>query len=470
MLGRNMKAGDLHLQSRLRLGTALLAVTLAGGSLSACTTVEKGWTSTKEAVGGMFGGDDEKAAPPDQTAEADAATDATTEAAADTPADTTSAPTTGGLLMGSQSAASLFRPSTPQAPLTATVPEPTPPAADEKPAPKKSQSKRAAKAEEPQSPKDEAAKAEPAQDEPAKNAKTEQPKKNIEGLVADTEKAAYTETTGRRPPVTVRPLNESAQTAEAAAPPRPVAAPVEPVTRLQGELAPASPATSSTAANAASGSPASGSTASGSPASSNASAPAPRAAELAERLDAPAPTPSPSIPDAPARAPAAATPSAPSAPTQVAAVPPAPQPASAQPLIPAAPRSQIADYGDDTVLVDSSGTKGGRNVLGPPLASVGSAGFDPGNSSVSSEVGTVTFAPGSATISAQGKAILADAARLRAQTDGALRVVGRGDQAVARAAAVSRELRRLGVPATRLYDGGADSTVLGDAADIYLDY
>ena len=120
------------------------------------------------------------------------------------------------------------------------------------------------------------------------------------------------------------------------------------------------------------------------------------------------------------------------------------------------------------MVVDSSGTRGGRNVLQSASASRNS--FDPGNASVSSEVGTVVFAPNSANLSAQGKAILADAARLRVQVDGAIRIVGRGDQAAARAAAVSKELRRLGVPASRLYDGGADSTVLGDAADIYLDY
>jgi len=104
------------------------------------------------------------------------------------------------------------------------------------------------------------------------------------------------------------------------------------------------------------------------------------------------------------------------------------------------------------------------------MASVPRASFDPGNASVSSEVGTISFGMGSAALSAQAKAVLSDVAKLRAQVEGAIRIVGRGDQASARAASISRELRRLGVPSTRLYDGGADNTMLGDEADIYLDY
>jgi outer membrane protein OmpA-like peptidoglycan-associated protein len=140
-----------------------------------------------------------------------------------------------------------------------------------------------------------------------------------------------------------------------------------------------------------------------------------------------------------------------------------------QPLIPAA--NSIASYGDETIVVDGSGVRGGRGILNAQqMAAVPRSTFDPGNASVSSEVGTISFAGGSANLSAQAKAVLADVAKLRAQVDGAIRIVGRGDQASARAASISRELRRLGVPSARLYDGGADSTLLGDEADIYLDY
>ncbi|MBL8645024.1 MAG: hypothetical protein JNK21_13900, partial [Rhodospirillaceae bacterium] len=326
-----------------------------------------------------------------------------------------SGPLTGGLFMGSNSASSAFQTSTPSEPAAAPAP-PTETAA-------------------------------PAKAEPAKEAKKEERKKTAEGLVADTSKAQYAEQGGRREPVTVRPLNENAPTAEASAPPRPAAAPVEQVARLEGGLEPAQAAASASApANAA----------------------PPSAAALVDRLSEPAPSPAAgNIPDSPRQA-APLSPTAPVASAQIAAVPASSYTPTytppVQPLIPAA--SSIAGYGSDTIVVDSSGTRGG----GMQLAAVPRAGFDPGNASVSSEVGTVSFAPGSSAISAQGKAVLADVARLRAQVDGAIRVVGRGDQAAARAAAVSRELKRLGVPSARLYDGGADSTMLGDAADLYLDY
>lgn len=380
MLGRNMKTANSHLNPPIKLSAALLAVLMAVGPLSGCTTIKKGWTGTKDAVTGLFSDDDkEKAAPPAESA----------QTASDTPA-ASAPPTTGGLFMGSGSASSAFKSSSGETPSLSSVPSeaPTPPSS------------------------------------------AEQRKEAVEGLVADRAKAEYTEQGGRREPVTVRPLNENAAT-EAAAPPRPQAAPVERVARLEG--APEAPAANS--------------------------AP-PRTTALAERLGA-APPPPPvadsgnAMPTAPAPVPVPA--------------PMAAAPAPTQPLIPSS--SSIANYGDDTVLVDGSGVRGGRNVLAAPqLAGVPRAAFDPGNASVSSEVGTIAFTPGSSTLSPRAKTILADIAQLRAQTDGAIRIVGRGDQASARASAISRELRRLGVPAARLYDGGADSTMLGDEADIYLDY
>ncbi|MBL8631461.1 MAG: hypothetical protein JNM81_17630 [Rhodospirillaceae bacterium] len=418
----------------------MLVVALCMSALSGCTTVKKGWQSTKDTVGGLFGGSGDKAPPPDQTAEAESAS---APASTDAPA----APMTGGLFMGSGSASSAFQ-SSPgglsAAPAEPAAPAPDAAPAEDKPAPKKAAAK--------------AAPAKPAKEEPKKEAATEEPKpadtgRAVEGLVADRTKASYTEQVGRRDPVTVRPLNENAQTAEASAPPRPAAAPVEQVGRLEGQLA--APSQQQAAATA--------------PAAEASGRAAPRAADLVDRLSAPAPAPAESMPDTP-RAPVPVAPAPVPAQAAVAPAAPAPVATSVQPLIPSAAPRQIAGYGDDTVVVDSSGTRGGRNVLGTQVASAPRLNFDPGSASVSSEIGTVLFAAGSANLSAQGKVILADAARLRAQVDGAIRIVGRGDQAAARAAAVSKELRRLGVPAARLYDGGADSTMLGDAADIYLDY
>jgi outer membrane protein OmpA-like peptidoglycan-associated protein len=129
------------------------------------------------------------------------------------------------------------------------------------------------------------------------------------------------------------------------------------------------------------------------------------------------------------------------------------------------------NYGADTVVIDGSGVRGGQAVIGNlQVAAVPRASFDPGSSSVSSEVAVVAFAAGSSSLSAAAKAELANVAALRAQVDGAIRIVGKGDQATARANAVARELRRLGVPAGRVYTGGADGATLVNEAEIYLDY
>ncbi|MBM3515763.1 MAG: hypothetical protein FJX59_18925 [Alphaproteobacteria bacterium] len=129
-------------------------------------------------------------------------------------------------------------------------------------------------------------------------------------------------------------------------------------------------------------------------------------------------------------------------------------------------------YGDETIVVDGSGARGGgmqQLASAPVPRSVQPrATFDPGSSSVSSQIGTISFAPGSTRLSATAKSVLADVAQLRADVDGAVRVEARGADATARAAAISAELKRLGVPAARLYAGNADS--FGDEADLYLDY
>ncbi|MSO99097.1 MAG: hypothetical protein EXR11_12915 [Rhodospirillaceae bacterium] len=366
-----------NLSSRRMLMVAVLI--LATGPLSACSTVQKGWKSTKEAVTGLFGSDD-KASPPPDTATADSSA----------PAPATTGVTgifTSGTSTGAFASTSNLPPSLSSVPTTV----PTPPSS------------------------------------------AEQRAQAVEGLIADRAKADYTEQGGRREPVTVRPLNETTSTpsdvAANGAPPRPQAAPAQQVTRLENVP--------------------------------------PRTTALAERLGA-APPPAPA--GASGEAMPSPTPSPTPAPTALRASGSAPSVprAPVQRLVPQ--NSYIADYSDDTIVIDSSGVRGRNNARGTQLAGLPSAGFDPGNSSVSSEVGTISFSQGSAALSADAKAILADVARLRAQMDGAIRIVGRGNQAAARASAISRELRRLGVPATRLYDGGADRTMLGDEADIYLDY
>jgi outer membrane protein OmpA-like peptidoglycan-associated protein len=145
----------------------------------------------------------------------------------------------------------------------------------------------------------------------------------------------------------------------------------------------------------------------------------------------------------------------------------APGPArTTRPLVP-----MVQDYGAETVVIDGGGVRGGQAVLGSPqLAAVPRASFDPGNSSVSSEVAVIAFAPGAAALSSAAKAELASVAALRSQVDGAIRIVGKGDNAAARANAVARELRRLGVPAQRVFAGGADGAEAGNEAEIFLDY
>lgn len=370
-------------------------VALAAMPVSGCSTVKKGWNSTKNAVTGLFGGDDKAAPPPD------ADKPAADAEPADSGASSAPASSAGGLFMSNPNAGK-FRSSADPAPALSSVPT-----------------------------------------EPPKTPTSEpERKRTVEGLVADRQKAEYTEQGGRREPVTVRPLNEGAPAVADAAPPRPQAAPVAAVARLEM-------------------------TAEGAAAAQAAAARPVDTAAMAQRLDAPPPAPPVATPPgAPPSASAAAAPTAP-APAMTATVASpsvAPVYSVPQPLIPGP--SSIVDYGSDTIVVDSSGMKGGSRQL----AGIPSAGFDPGNASVSSEVGRVSFASGSATLPERAKVMLGDIARLRAQVDGAIRIVGRGDQAAARASAISRELKRLGVPADRLYDGGADNTQLGDEADIYLDY
>lgn len=372
----------------------LIGLVLALGPLSACSTVEKGWRSTKDTVSGLFSSSDDEQA---GTASADAPAAQTAPSAPSAPPSSGG----GGLFMGNSEVASKFKSSATDAPASPT------PAVNAKPAEAK-------------------------------------PKKAVEGLVADRNKSEYADQGGRQAPVTVRPLNEGA-TSEAGngGPPRPQAAPTERVTRL-AEVPATPPAAAAGAAPTA-------------------AVDATRTKALAERLSA-APPSAPNAPTAPVAA----------APVAAAIAPPAsavpmPKQKQVQPLIPS--NDQIASYDSETVVIDGNGVRAGRaSIRAQQSAAAPRASFDPGNASVSSEVGTVSFAFGSSVLTAKAKAMLADVAKLRAQVDGAIRIVGRGDQASARAASISRELRRLGVPAARLYDGGADNTLLGDEADLYVDY
>ncbi|MDX2142615.1 MAG: hypothetical protein SFV19_04620 [Rhodospirillaceae bacterium] len=274
----------------------------------------------------------------------------------------------------------------------------------------------------------------PASADSASSPQTAQaPSEAAEGLVADRDKAQYTDQGGRREPVTVRPLAETGSSpGDISSPPVPQAARAEPVTRL--ETPPAAP-------------------------TSPAAPVPPRTTALAERLGAAPPPPPPAEG-------AVGTPGAPpvALQTRAQAAPTAGAPTRA--LVPMA-----QDYGSDTVVIDGGGVRGGQAVLGTPqLAAVPRASFDPGNSLVSSEVGVIAFTPGSAALSGAAKAELANIATLRSQVDGAIRIVGKGDNASARANAVARELRRLGVPAQRVFAGGADGAEPGNEAEIFLDY
>ncbi|MCB2109053.1 MAG: hypothetical protein KDE14_15190 [Rhodobacteraceae bacterium] len=369
---------------------AVLALALAG-----CETMSGAWEGTKNTVGGLFGGGDE---------DADTATSSEN---GDSSSSGDGSLVAGGSLPGMSSGSGGFRSTRDTAtPSLSSVPSqaPTPPS-------------------------------------------TEAERKRVtEGLIADREKAQYTDQGGRRDPVTVRPLSNAIQTAsDLTTPPVPAAAPTEPVTRL------AEVPNTSTGADQV----------------------APRTTSLAERLGAAPPPP----PDGEPRSPFLVYDAQPAstmdanAPAALAATAPQPTPMPAAPamnqaLVPQyVPPSQM--YGDETIVIDSSGIAGGTRQLA--LAPVAPrAAFDPGNASVMSQVGLISFTPGSTALSSRAKTVLADAARLRADVDGAIRVVARGDRADQRANAVVRELKRLGVPASRLYQGAADG--FGDEAEIFLDY
>lgn len=382
-----------HLRRLGRSGPLVLALA-AGLGLSGCETMSDAWKGTTNTVGGWFESDDPEKAGAEGT---DEAADAAETAAAN------SAPASGGLTTGSvpgmSSSGGAFR-SAGRAPDLNAVPSEAP-----KP---------------------------PSSDTDRKDA--------IEGLVADRERAQYTEQSGRREPVTVRPL---------------VAGGAPPAARPQAEPETRSAATSASAPTQAAAP----------------TAPvAPRTTALAERLGAAPPPPPP--PEGGAQAPA------PSSPAQAAAAPqplrpttPAPAPAAApQPAAPliATPRPAPDVYGEDTVVIDGTGVRAGDAVQqfasAPVRPAPPRAAFDPGNASVSSQIGTVVFASGSNRLSASAKAVLADVAQLRADVDGAIRVEAGSDE---RAQAITAELKKLGVPANRLYAGGGTG---GEEADIYLDY
>jgi len=398
----------LYVRRKYPLSSMLAASLIVSFTLSGCETASKAWDSTTNTVGGLFSSDDAEEA---QTADA-AAGEAP---AAETPA---AAPATGTLTAGTMPGAGpatgrfVGASTSTRAPNLADVPT-------EAPVPPSTQKER-------------------------NEAK--------EGLIADRERSQYTDQPGRREPVTVRPLSASAQAAPAT-PPVPQAAPTQSVTRIDTPPA-AAPARAAAQTGAQ--------TAAAAPAAPSEPV-APRTTALAERLGAtPPPPPPPEAGSAPAAAPAP-QPLRPSSPPIAAA------PATMAPLVPMPPATN--PYGDDTVVIDGSGVSGGGQYAPQQMATAPvapRASFDPGSASVSSQVGTIAFAPGSNALDPNSRAVLKEVADLRKTVDGAVRVEIHGPSNPQRASAITAELKRLGVPAARLYTGSG--MTFGDEADIYLDY
>lgn len=401
----------LHERGKLRQSLVLAASLIAALALSGCETASKAWRSTTDTVGGLFSSDDEEA---EQTADGSSAEGAASSAAGEGESAAAPAPAPGELTTGTMPGAGpssgrfVGAATSTRAPNLADVPT-------EAPVPPSTQAER----------------------EEAK-----------EGLIADRERAQYSDQPGRREPVTVRPLSAGAQTAPAT-PPVPQAAPTQSVTRIETPPPAAAPARAAAQTGVQ--------TAAVAPAAPSEPV-APRTTALAERLGATPPPPPPPEGGA-APAPQALRPSTP---------PAAATSTQTGPLVPTMPRAN--PYGDDTVVIDGSGVRGGMSAPQQMATALVAprAGFDPGNASVSSQIGTIAFTPGSNALNGAARAVLKDVAELRKSVDGAVRVEVHGPANADRTAAIAAELRRLGVPAARLYTGGG--MMVGDEADIYLDY
>jgi outer membrane protein OmpA-like peptidoglycan-associated protein len=152
--------------------------------------------------------------------------------------------------------------------------------------------------------------------------------------------------------------------------------------------------------------------------------------------------------------------------------------------------TQVAQASDDTIhlVPPAEGRKitEGHHADGVrPLSQ-----FPEGKSSNSFDVAALTFAEGTMELTGDDKARLKEVAKLAKDTHGSLRILGRSTSprldpnpganqeanrqlARQRADAVARELVRLGVPASKVYAGPADSIdqlAATDATDIVLDY
>lgn len=399
----------LHVRGKYPLSSMLAASLIAALSLSGCETASKAWDSTTETVGGLFGSDDAEEA---QAADASGAAAAPAQPAAPAPGTLTT-----GTMPGTGASTGRFvgASTSTREPNLADVPT-------EAPVPPSTEKERA---------------------------------RAKEGLIADRERSQYTDQPGRREPVTVRPLSAAAQAAPAT-PPVPQAAPTQSVTRIETPPPSAAPARAAAQTGAQ--------TAAVAPAAPSEPV-APRTTALAERLGA---TPPPPPPPAGGAAPAPAASPAPQ-PLRPSTPPPATAAAAIAPLVPMPPATN--PYGDDTIVIDGSGVSGGGMYAPQQMATAPAApraSFDPGSASVSSQVGTIAFAPGSNALDSTSRAVLKEVADLRRSVDGAVRVEIHGPSNPQRASAITAELKRLGVPAARLYTGSG--MMVGDEADIYLDY
>ncbi len=163
-------------------------------------------------------------------------------------------------------------------------------------------------------------------------------------------------------------------------------------------------------------------------------------------------------PPRPAEAGGTAVPEPPSAETaNVAVIPAPPARPAAGPRPTTAGANSIAGNENET-----SSTSGGENFR--PLSA-----FDPGAFAVSSQVASLTSVARGLT--AEDRATLQEAASLRSNVQGVLRVIGHGggqpSEAAALAARVAEVLRTMGVPADRLYVG-ADAVT--GPVEVFLDY
>lgn len=232
--------------------------------------------------------------------------------------------------------------------------------------------------------------------------------KVIEGLIADRERARYTDQESRNAPIDVRPLSEAAAEPDAvpAAPPQAVGAPVQPVTKLQTAPGKASAAT---------------------------------ADELAAQADIPPPPPPPSD-TAGTRLPAVAG------------------PASVGPASPGGAGMEPGPHPFAALGVRSDGFR--------PLDT-----YEKSSSTMMNRVASIDFDINSQSLAPADRRTISDAVKLAKGAKATFRVIGRSNDASQkaqdRATAVARELQANGISQDRIFvgtDSGSEGRV-----DVILD-